>query len=197
MSVVPPKPKIARGKGAKTKQARKLKGSAVADLFGTSGGQYEDFEEVQADTVSGETQATAFAQSQSLYKPSKHSQAAESQNYSQALGRASAVTVAETLQAQANAKGKAKAPNKQTKKKVDGTDEEDASATEESDVEEEEVEDSGSMNIDAPPTKGAGNERQSLISRETPIQDFERLVEQGGHMTSTAFKQCEDTPLKL
>lgn len=195
LSLIPPKPKFAKGKGAKTKAARKLKGSAVADLFGTSTGEGEDVEEVDVATVDSQavTAAAGFGQSQNLYRQSANASFSKSAfAQSQAQGRASSSPAAKQSNGSAANGNKGKSAAKQ-KKRHAGTDEEDGSATEESDAED-------SMQLDdqeptAPPgasiEEGRDRDRDSLISLKTPIEDFEKLVEQGGHMTSTAFKQCK------
>lgn len=185
LSLIPPKPKFARGKGAKTKAARKNKGNAVADLFGTAGQDALRDDEDEIDVAQQESQAV-FGHSQNLYRSSAYASISKQSQSRSMQERSSAAPAADTSTSQ-NGRGKGKATTK--KKMHNGTDEEDGSATEESDA--DETNESGSMQLDAP----AQPERQSLISLETPIEDFEKLVEQGGHMTSTAFKQCKSPSL--
>lgn len=67
--------------------------------------------------------------------------------------------------------------------------EDDDSATEGSDTEHSDIDADGDKTMLSSVT--SANHKPSLISDDKPIEDFERLVEQGGHMTSTAVKQCE------
>ena len=89
-----------------------------------------------------------------------------------------------------NGTGKAASPatkqanqKKSTAKKV----EDDDSATEGSETERSDADADKTMQSSV----ASANHKPSLISDDKPIEDFERLVEQGGHMTSTAVKQCE------
>lgn len=75
------------------------------------------------------------------------------------------------------------------KKAAAKKDEDDGSATEGSETEHSDVDVDADKTMQSSVT--SANHKPSLISDDKPIEDFERLVEQGGHMTSTAVKQCE------
>lgn len=188
---VPPKPKLARGRGRK-KQAQKPQKTALEELLGdeattTNGDGIEggiDDEATQA------TQQPWYAQSQKLYRHHhalSESQAGFSQSPSQSQSKdrahqASASPTSKTKQEKKTPENSGKKAGK--KSAEDG----DSSATEATEDEAEANDPDETMDIDG---NQAGHTKPSLLSYDDPIPDFDKLIKQGGMMTSTAMRQSE------
>lgn len=166
---------MARGRGRK-KQAQKPSKTALEELLGEEANGEEDEEATQA------TQQPWLAQSQKLYRHHatfSESQAA-SQSQSQNQGRGVASPAGKTQK---------KTPEKKATKQDKKGD--DSSATEASD--EETDNDSKPGQTDGVDGTGTGHAKPSLLSYDDPIPDFEKLIKQGGMMTSTSMRQSERT----
>lgn len=165
---------MARGRGRK-KQAQKPSKTALEELLGEEANGEEDEEATQA------TQQPWLAQSQKLYR--HHAAFSESQAASQSQsqkGRGAASSTGKTQK---------KTPEKKASKQDKKGD--DSSATEASD--EETDNESKPGQTDGVDGTGTGHAKPSLLSYGDPIPDFEKLIKQGGMMTSTSMRQSERT----
>lgn len=164
---------MARGRGRK-KQAQKPSKTALEELLG------EEVKEADDDEATQATQPW-LAQSQRLYR--HHAAFSESQNNSQA--RSSQASPSGKVKKQSPAKN-----DKPNKKKAH----DDSSATEATD--ESEVEDTKIDGLDDIDGSSKGLAKPSLLSYDDPIPDFEKLIKQGGMMTSTSMRQSESLSLE-
>lgn len=161
---------MARGRGRK-KQAQKPSKTALEELLG------EETNEGVDDEATQSTQQPWLAQSQRLYR--HHAAFSDSQMQSQSQSQNTSPA----------GKGKNKATeakDKVTKQK--GGD--DSSATEATDDEEEDADVKPDSAQDLDGSK-KGHAKPSLLSYEDPIPDFQKLIKQGGMMTSTSMRQSK------
>lgn len=161
---------MARGRGRK-KQAEKPSKTALEELLGEEANEGLDDEATQS------TQQPWLAKSQKLYR--HHAAFSESQSQMQSQSQSQNASPA------GKDKNKMVEP-KEKKKKDKKSNGNDSSATEATDEEDEETDgESKAANT------SKKNAKPSLLSYDDPIPDFEKLIKQGGMMTSTSMRQSE------
>lgn len=168
---------MARGRGRK-KQAQKPAKTALEELLGEEAGGDEDEEATQA------TQQPWLAQSQRLYR--HHAAFSESQAVSQSQSQNNG----RALSSPAGKKAQSQTPEKKGKGKQKEADGGDSSATEASD-DDETADESKPDTADGVDGTRSGHGKPSLLSYDDPIPDFEKLIKQGGMMTSTSMRQSK------
>lgn len=167
---------MARGRGRK-KQAQKPSKTALEELLGEEARE-EDEEATQA------TQQPWLAQSQKLYR--HHAAFTDSQIQSQSQSQHTSPSGKSKHKKEVSDGKEEQESNKKT------SNDNDSSATEASDEEGDETDaESDEHEKNTGRTKGLA--KPSLLSYDDPIPDFEKLIKQGGMMTSTSMRQSESS----
>jgi hypothetical protein len=164
---------MARGRGRK-KQAQKPSKTALEELLGEEANEGLDDEATQS------TQQPWLAKSQKLYR--HHAAFSDSQSQMQS----------QSQNASPAGKGKNRAVESKERKKdrKSNGNGNDSSATEATDEEDGET-DGESKDPNTSKTSTSGHGKPSLLSYDDPIPDFEKLIKQGGMMTSTSMRQSK------